>query len=524
MKPIAFKTKKRLAMFAVYLGMIAFIAWQAVRLLPGVASSASDESLIDVEGNVLRPGSYRVGPGVTQFEILKVAGIRPTSDISLFDLTKQISGNQQIEVGTMPNPISLKTTPSNVRMEFFMGQINVIAGDGKSRSAEEGMELSAGDRMLTEEKSQAELSVSAYSRIDVDEFSELAVDKISADEKGKKLIAVSQKTGACWYKIAYTGKSELFKTITPLVNVTAAGTGGDFMVIVKQDEVDIHDMDGLLLVERPTGTEAINMISGQTAVIFNDNRPIQVTQLAAEANPTDRFSMLTKEKSSVILRHMPLNFVFCAIPNVYFFISIQFEGGKLHIVHIPGATSVDEFVQGCTTLDQAFLYGGGVFVSTLIEQIMDTRISKYCVFDKEKVLRVAGAIGGVRMDVDEKAAAVLKVPKGFQKLSAVQLITFLKPGSSGSEDYETRQTKVIKALFEGLRSKNIILTGLLTEQLITNIETNFTTGEIMDHYAKFLEVKNWTTKDYALPVKRFTQNGRNRVDPILEECKTLLNN
>jgi len=322
----------------------------------------------------------------------------------------------------------------------------------------------------------------------------------------------------------YTTKSELFKTITPLVTITVAGTGADFMVVVKQDEIDIHDMDGLLLVERTTGAEAINMISGQSAVIFRDNRPFQVTQLASEANPTDRFSMLTKEKSNFVMRHMPLNFVFYAVPGVYIFISIQFESGKVHVVHIPGGTSVEEFVQGCSTLDQAFLYGGGVFVSTLIEQIMDARIPRYCVFDKEKVVRVAGAIGGIKVEVDEKAASALKITKGFQTLNSAQIVSFLKPGLSGSEDFEARQTKVIKALLQGLQSKNIVLTALLIQQLIANLETNFTSGEIMDHYSKFIAVKNWTTKEYDLPVKQVTQNGRVRIDPILEECKTLIEN
>jgi hypothetical protein len=46
----------------------------------------------------------------------------------------------------------------------------------------------------------------------------------------------------------------------------------------------------------------------------------------------------------------------------------------------------------------------------------------------------------------------------------------------------------------------------------------------MDHYSKFIAVKNWTTKEYDLPVKRVTQNGRVRIDPLLEECKTLIEN
>lgn len=521
------KTKNRLFTSFVYCSMGLFIAWQAARFMAGTPASygsSSDDCFVDIEGNVLRPGSYRVAQGVTQFEILKVAGIRPTSDISLFDLTRQISGNQQLEVGTMPNPISLKNQAGSVHLEFSMGELNIVAGDGRSRTVEEGLEISAGDRILTEEKAQAELSVNSYSRIDMDDFSELTFDKINADEKGKKLVSTFQKSGVCWNKIVYTTKSELFKTVTPLVTITVAGTGADFMVVVKQDEIDIHDMDGLLLVERTTGAEAINMISGQSAVIFRDNRPFQVTQLASEANPTDRFSMLTKEKSNFVMRHMPLNFVFYAVPGVYIFISIQFESGKVHMVHIPGGTSVEEFVQGCSTLDQAFLYGGGVFVSTLIEQIMDARIPRYCVFDKEKVVRVAGAIGGIKVDVDEKAASALKITKGFHTLNSAQLVSFLKPGISGTEDFEARQTKVIKALLQGLQSKNIVLTALLTQQLIANLETNFTSGEIMDHYSKFIAVKNWTTKEYDLPVKRVTQNGRVRIDPVLEECKTLIEN
>jgi anionic cell wall polymer biosynthesis LytR-Cps2A-Psr (LCP) family protein len=155
---------------------------------------------------------------------------------------------------------------------------------------------------------------------------------------------------------------------------------------------------------------------------------------------------------------------------------------------------------------------------------MDARIPKYCVFDKEKVIRVAGAIGGLKVDVDEKAASALKVSKGLQKLNSTQLVLFLKPSISGTEDFEARQTKVIKALFEGLRSKNIVLTALLAQQLITNLETNFTSGEIMDHYSKFVMGKNWITKEYALPVKKETQNGHVRIDPLLEECKTLLEN
>jgi hypothetical protein len=511
----------------VLLALGLFIAWQTMRLINGGERPCTlkphDMCLVDIQGNVAHPGAYRVTPGLTQFEILKVAGIRPTSDISGFDLSRQISGDQQLEVGTMPQPVTIKKTEP-ATLEFLLGQVTIIAADGKSRIVAEGLEIAEGDRILTDEKAQAEISINKFSRIDVDEYSECSIDKINADEKGKKLVSPFQKSGACWYKIVYENKSEIFKAVTPFANVTVAGTGADFMIVVKQDEIEIHDIDGLLLVERTTGTEAINMISGQSAVIFRDNRPFQVTQLAAEVNPADRFSSLTKAKSEFVMRHMPLQFLLCAVPGVYYFISVQFESGKVHAVHIPGSTSIEEFVQGCSTLDQAFLFGGAVFVSTLIEQIMNTRIPKYLVFTKDDVLRVAATFGGITVNVDDRAAAAMRLSRGAQKLNNEQLVKFLKPGLSGSEDFEMRQFRTIKALFDGLRSKNIVLTALLAEQLISAMETNFSSIEIMNQYVKFSETKNWSFQEHRLPLKRVVQNGISRDDPNLDECKSLLQN
>jgi hypothetical protein len=527
--PISHLKTTRLASTFIFAALLLLIAWQAARLFidktPQKPPRAQNgDCLVNINGNIAHPGVYRVPEGITHFELLKVAGIRPTSDISGFNLLQQISGDQQLEVGTMPTPVTMKKQADAIRLEFFIGQLGIMGADGKSRIVEEGLEIAAGDRMISEEKSQAEVSINKFSRIDLDEYTECVFDKVNGEEKNKKLNALFQKSGTCWYKITYSTKSEIFKTITPIVNVTVAGSGADFMINVKQDEIDIHDMDGLLLVERIVGGEAINMISGQSAVIFSDNRPFQVSQLAGDINPADQFSNLTKAKTDVISRRMPLNFLLCAVPTVYYLISLQFESGTFCVVHIPGALSIEEFVQGCSTLDQAFLYGGAVFVSTLIEQICSSHIPKFAVFKKDDILRTAGAIGGVKVDVDEKAASMLKVTRGVQNLNHAQLLSFLNPSISGSQDFELRQIRTIRAIFESLRSKNIVLTALIAEQIISTLETNFSVSEIMTQYAKFNETKNWTFKERVFPVKQVVQNGKSRIDPNLEECKTLLQN
>jgi len=142
------KNRKRIARYSVY-GLLALgIAWQLFRIFSpmfGLTNPDADDAyVVNVMGNVTRPGRYRVPAGTTDFEILKVAGIRPTSDISAFDLAQQITNNQQLQVGTMPNPVTLKKEPDKIRLEFHTSDVSVIASDGRTRQLETGMENKSG--------------------------------------------------------------------------------------------------------------------------------------------------------------------------------------------------------------------------------------------------------------------------------------------------------------------------------------------------------------------------------------------
>ena len=526
---MTFPKRKRKAVLtgAVYALMCGGILWQLFHFIPEMKnhpSDSNDESIVvNVNGNVLHPGQYRVPAGTTNFEILKVAGIRPTSNIAAFNLTDQITNNQQLQVGTMPNPVVAKKETPKIRGAFFVGDVSIIAPDGKTRPPEKGMEMNSGDRLITEDRAQAELSVADFSRIDMDNFSEIVFDKINTQENAKTLNAVSQRSGVSWYKITYGSKDELFRVATPLATITVAGNGADFTVTAKPDEIHVDNMDGLLLIERVGGvTEAINLISGQSVAVYNDSRPFQVSPVSSDANPADRFSTLTKEKTTFMLQRMPMNFVFCGVPGVYFFGSLQYETGVLHLVNIPPETSVEEYVQGCSTLNEAFLYGGGIFVTTLIEQIMDARIQKFLVLEKEDILKIAGIIGGLKVDVDEKAASSLKLVKGSQRLSKGQLGSFLNPSLSGTEDFKKRENIVIKSFFNELSTKNLVVTAIMVEQILTNVQTNMTVQQVMDEYSKFTAVQSWVYKEHALPVKRNMRNGKVVYDPIRDECQSLL--
>lgn len=506
-------------LFCAILFQLGFIAYTFFASEQG---TSYETCLVRVDGDIDHPGVYRVPRGATQFEILQTAGVRPTSNISVFNLLAQISEDQAIEVDQAENPIETAIDQSMVRMEFYLGELSIISRDGRTRPAQEGLTLRAGDRVLTEAKSQVEMSINTYSRVDMDNFAELTVEKIGAPEGDKNVVEFFQRAGICWYKMVYSNRSEHFRILTPYAMITVAGSGADFLIDAKYNEVLVHNIDGLVLIERLTGEESINLISGQTAIIYADGRPFQVQSITADVSPNETFSELIKEKTNYMLRHMPLNFLFCGIPNVYYFISLQFERGIAHVVQIPPTTSVEHFVQGINTLTQAHLHGGPIFASTIVERIMDTRIPKYCVFSRANVIRTASSLGDIIVNIDPKAAALLRLPTGPQKLAPSQLAFFLAPSISGWEDSRTRQMTVLKAIFESIKTRNIVINALLATQLLSGIETNFSSDDVMRQYNKFTSRKNWTFKTHVIPTEPIKRGKRVIHDPILDLCRDLL--
>lgn len=521
------KSRRKIIHYAVYFLLSAVICWQGFYLYKYSRPALSIEGLrsvrVKVDGDVRKPGTYLVPEGTTQFEILKVVGIRPTSDLSAFQLANQLEENSTVNVGTLQDAVDINSDKLLARLEFYLGEINIIASDGRNTPLHEGLEISKGDRILSEASAQAEISIGDNSRIDMDNFSELIFDKIGEMENNRNTVELFQKSGACWYRTVYSKKdSELFRILTPQATLTVGASGADFLVDIQNDHIQINLMDGLILLERTDKSEAINLISGQSAIIYNDGRPFAVTRLSSDLDANNRFSQLNREKINYMNRLMPFNFLFCGTPAVFYVISIQHESGNFHLVRIPSELLIEQFSQGISTIGQAYLYGGPVFVSTFLERILNIRISRYCVFDKNDMLRTASSLGGIQINIDEKAASALNMATGAQKLNGKNLLVFISPSISGAYDCHIRQSQLIQGLFEGFRNKSISLSLLLAEQILTNTETNFLPFEVMEQYAKFNAHSNWKYKEHNIPVYPVKRGKRNCFEPILEKCRELL--
>lgn len=517
-------TRKRL-MAVVYLGMVVVIGALGYRIFDHLRTSKpfhyTRYYTVVVSGNVDRPGTYRVPAGTTQYEILRVAGMRLTSAFPYAMLAGELEKNDSISVGTRARPASLNPAQPVARLEFFTGEMSVIAPDGKTRQPQVGMMVDNGNRLQTDARSQSEVSLGSFSRIDIDNFSEVGFDTVGLALGEGVISSVEHRSGSAWYKVVYSEKSEVFRVRAGLANLTVGGSGADFVIESVSDRVRIHVTDGLVLAERPDGGEVINVIAGQTVNAYKDNRPFQVTRLSMEISPGERFAQLTKEKGDYLSRFMPLNFMFCALPDVFYFVTIRFQDGTFNIVRLPGETSVQQFAQGINTLSEALLLGGTSYATTVTEQMLGTRINNYSIMTRDDIVRMVTTLGGITLKVDDKTAGYLRIKAGEQKLGGEQVIKFMSPAISGPGESKQRQEQVIKAIFDGMRNRNIVLSATVASSLITNVQTNFSANDIMSNYGKFSSRGTWEFKTFTLPGKLTVADGRSLFEPDLDAARKL---
>jgi LCP family protein required for cell wall assembly len=505
--------------------MSALIIWQAVSLVSQFRQSRSLHlnKLIDVtvQGNVMKPGTYRVPEGTTQYEILKVAGVRTTSDLSNLALNQELSANQNLSVGSRNTPVKMNAF---LRLEFFLAGLAIETPDGMERPVQEGISIEQGDKVSTMTKSQAEISINSLSRIDMDGNTEITVEKISV-ENGIRTIDIFQRSGMCWYKIAYSGKDEVIRIFTPFAVFTARGKGADLTVTLKKNGAGVDCRDGVVVVERQRTGEKLNLMAGQRVIAYSDERPFDITRAATDAALPSKFSQLNKKKPETVTKQgqgIPTNILICAFPQTFQLINISFENGKMHAVNIPAETYVGDFASGFSTMGESFLYGGIDFTTSIVERMLNIRINKYAVIEKEDISRVAGAMGGVNIIIDQAAAAVLRLSAGSQKLKDDNLVAFLRPGISGDQDAARRQSEILRALFESFRSKSIVMTGLMADQILSTVESNINAGEMLQYYSKFSTQSSWEYINHPLPSKSLRISGKLFNQPLIDECRKLL--
>lgn len=518
----------RLFSYAVYSVLITGIVFEGYSLVKQSGVFGKRQALssyrINIEGNIRKPGWYIVPEGTTNFEILKVAGVRPTSDLSVINLASQIGSNQSIRVGTLDKPIIVSDRQEHAKVEFFFGDAQISHADGTTSSLQTGNNVLPGERVQVRGASQAEISISAFSRIDLDNFADVTFEKINQKYDNHSTTELTQNNGSCWHRIVYSNADEIYRVFTRSVVLTIVGSGADFLLDVQNDQVVINIMNGLLLVERRAGGESTNMISGQSATIFDDERPFQITRLAPDISANEQFSQLTESKSDALIKDAPLNMFFSVSPNIFYLVRMNFQKGEIHLIRVPESMLIEQFTQSLSTIDQAYLYGGSLFVTTFLERLFDSRIQKYMSTSKDGIERITDILGGITLDVDAKAAAFLNISKGRQKLTSKYITRYLSPAISGAADANGRQSQALRAMYDEFRSKSFIPTIMSADQIISTSESNVNAQEMVEYFSKFAKRTDWVYKEYTIPSRVVNRNARQCFDPLIEDCRRIMSN
>ena len=416
------------------------------------------------------------------------------------------------------------TAATAARLEFFLGTVNVNARGGARRPQTAGLFVLPGDTVRTDTSGQAELSVGPYTRMDLDHGSEVAVERVGAAEGERRVTQFTQRSGTVWYRVVYNGRAERFTVATPFGTATAAGSGADFMLQVEAASLRAHALDGVLLLTRPDGSEAVNLAAGQSATVWSDSRPFQVGRTSADVSAGRLFAGLQQNRATAAQPAVdqPISLVFSTLPQMFYFITVQFTTLTVQVVQVPAETSVEPYAQGFTTLAQASLLGGGPFLASLMQQLLGVPVDRYCMLGSTNLLQLAATLGNVTVPVDEKAAAFMGLKPGLQPLNPDRLLTFMKPRISGFEDSRQRQRVVLRALFDAVRGKSIVVTALLADRAITTMQTNFTPAEVVNDYRRFAAREGWVFKTSVLPGSYVTTSTGTVYQPDIDGARRLL--
>jgi hypothetical protein len=511
----------------VYLLLLFIIAWQArglAQLLGSGGSFPQGRSVkVSVAGDVEHPGAYRIPEGTTQLELLQQAGVRPTSNLSDVNLLSSATQAKTISITTRSQAVDLSSSAKGLRLQAFSGDVVVTARDGNQIPLQAGMPLHDGDELQTLGSAQAGLTVGDLGKIDCDDFSDLLFEHAGVESDNEETVDIRQKSGTCWYSMGQNNINGSYRIATPAAAIIAAGKAADFLVAVQSDRVSVSCIGGSVHAEKSGGTETINLIAGQTAIVFIDARPFQLSRTTVDLGIAERFAQVAvpgspagttatgEEKKNAAESDHIVNVFVGEIPYFFGVVSLQPGKGLITVVHLPPQLRVDEYARGIETLDQAYLYGGPAFVASLLEPLLDIRIDKYCVMSRSTISEFASLFGGQ-----------LAPGNNSTRMGSSALLKYLLGSNTLPADTRRRCNLALTSLFEGVKSKSITITMPIVSSLLNTSKTNMTAPEIMGFYSRLVAEPGLSRKDLLLPTIEKRDAGRLLSEPDEARCRSLL--
>jgi hypothetical protein len=464
---------------------------------------SQDKGLVQyalVDGNVERPGYYRVNDLTTNFDVLKKAGINDSSDVKNIELMNSVSSKKTISVGVTKDKIGVKSNSDfvNPQIVYFIGSV-ILKRGLKPQDAKIKASLHQKDELLCRADGKLRFKFQNYSEIDVNVNSKI---KLTSYEERSDFNTSNLQldNGQIWVKIPKATPGAQIVIRTPVFIISTKGHEAEFLINTNNMESSIHMAKGNVYVEK--------LSSGQKKLLAKDYiLAVKGSEIGLEEpNPRkftekiikDNFGNLEKAYLGYKKTQNEVSFLFTSgAYNVV--VSIIPQKNKLMLMDLPGNTYVGNYMNNVFRLDQSLMYAGAELTREIVEMILGRSVKYVTTIDFETVVNFAYIIDGVFVKVDNGAAFVMGITPGLQRLTKEHIVKYLNPELPGGQSMaNTRQKLVLRAILEQANQSPADYMRIFTE-FLRRAQTNITVEEGAEILNMYCSRKNWNKVSISMP-------------------------
>lgn len=179
-------------------------------------------------------------------------------------------------------------------------------------------------------------------------------------------------------------------------------------------------------------------------------------------------------------------------------------------------------------INASFAHGGTQLLVDTIEYNFKIKIDNYLLVDFDMFEKLIDAMGGVTVEITEKEAEFInrtshaKVTAGTNTLNGDYALIYCRIRKLDSDFMRTqRQRKVMTALFEKVKSQNIIQTAKAMTEIMPLVTTDLTDGDILKLGLQSFSILKYGNDQLQIPVENgYTSkriNGQDALVPDLDK-------
>ncbi|MFC1586485.1 FecR domain-containing protein [Fibrobacterota bacterium] len=477
-----------------------------------------------VDGNVEKPGYYKISDFTTNFDLLEKAGLTDSSNISHIDLIESANPQKALEVGVSKKKVKPKGIMdfSSPEVIYFMGNVS-YEKDLKVNKVKLNKILKEKEVLLTRADGKSRIRFKNFAEMDINTNTKIRLDKMDL-ESSPSLTVFKLDKGQVFLKVPKATPNANLVLVTPTVQVELTGEPVEFMVSARPLETSVHVGKGMAYVTRLDGGQKLLLKEEQIVVVRHGEEVLEaVKQKFTHKTVEDAFGDLEKaylgyqksqDEVSILITGGTYNLVASMLP----------KKNRVVLMDLPPNTYVGDYIDGVFRLDQSLLLAGSELTREIVQRLIGRPVPYVIEVDFQVVGDFAYIMGGLTVEVDPGAAFTMGVGSGLRRLTRDQLIKFLNPRLPGGRDMATvRQKRVLMAFFKEVKRGSVaVYTNILTG-ILTGSPTNLSIKEGVNLFKTYAKKDNWQVMNITLPTITHTIGPMVLVKPRYDRIHSFYN-